>query len=299
MLPVSLVIPTRNRGRLLRETLESILAGDELPEEIVLADQSDEPDDLERLVEAHECELVHVRVDGTGASRARNAAVAAASRPVLVFTDDDVLADKAWLRTLVAALLAGPERGAVSGAVLPAADADAIGYVPSVTRRTEPELFSGRLFADVLFSNNMALRRSAFDEVGLFDERLGPGSPFRNAEDNDLGFRLLEAGYRIAFVPDAILHHRAWRDRRAFVSLNWDYGFGQGAFYAKHSSLRDRHMLLRLGRNAAWRVRRIPHHLRGDRLEAVGDAVYLVAMLAGTAGWLVRVRLLRGSAGRP
>ena len=79
MLPVSLVIPTRNRGRLLRETLESILAGDELPEEIVLADQSDEPDDLEGLVEGCGCALVHVRVEGTGASRARNAAVAAAA----------------------------------------------------------------------------------------------------------------------------------------------------------------------------------------------------------------------------
>jgi hypothetical protein len=66
VLPVSLVIPTRNRGRLLQETLESILAGDELPEEIVLADQSDEPEDLTGLVEARGCELVDVRVEGTG-----------------------------------------------------------------------------------------------------------------------------------------------------------------------------------------------------------------------------------------
>jgi len=281
---------------MLRETIESILAGDELPAQIVIVDQGDEPADLSSVAESAGCDVVQVRVPAMGASRARNEGIAAAREPILVFTDDDVQVDPGWLRILVTRLTDAPERTAVTGRVLPGVDEAGIGHVPSVSRRTDPEVFSGRLYADVLFSNNMALRRSAFDEVGRFDERLGPGSPFRNAEDNDLGFRLLEAGYQIAFVPEAVVYHRAWRGRRATVALGWEYGFGQGAFYAKHASVRDRHMLRRLGRNIRWRLRRIPSHVRHDRLEAAADTMYLCGLVAGSAAWWLRVSLLRGFA---
>jgi GT2 family glycosyltransferase len=64
---------------------------------------------------------------------------------------------------------------------------------------------------DVLWGNNIAIQRSAIVKVGAFDERFGAGSNFPSSEDNDLGFRLLEAGYRIIYMPKATLYHRAWR----------------------------------------------------------------------------------------
>jgi len=41
--PASLVLCTRNRPPLLADTLRSILDGEEVPAEIVVVDQSDEP----------------------------------------------------------------------------------------------------------------------------------------------------------------------------------------------------------------------------------------------------------------
>jgi hypothetical protein len=41
-LPSSLIICSRNRPRLLLDTVESVLAGEELPTEIVVVDQGDE-----------------------------------------------------------------------------------------------------------------------------------------------------------------------------------------------------------------------------------------------------------------
>jgi GT2 family glycosyltransferase len=281
-LPVSVIIATRDRPELLRQSIESILAGDSLPAELIVADQSTgEPASLPA---SDEVEIVHLPLESTGLSRGRNAAIAAARNDVLAFTDDDVEVKADWLRRLVEALLAAPERTAVTGTVLPPATGYPPGHVPSMTYRTERATFSGRLFADVLFPNNMAIRRAAFHEVGTFDERLGAGTDFGGAEDNDFGFRLLEAGYEIAFVPDAALHHLGARQGRELARLNWAYGRGQGAFYAKHMSVSDRFMLRRFGRNAAFRVRRLTRALRGER-QVLVEGIYLIGLFSGALGW--------------
>jgi GT2 family glycosyltransferase len=276
---ISLVIPTRDRPQMLAETVASILAGDRLPAEIVVADQSSGP--RARLPEREGVDVVHLQLSSAGLSRARNAAIAVARHELLVFTDDDVLVETDWLGRLVDALLAAPPRSAVTGTVLPATTE---GHVPSVTHRTQPEVFSGRPFADPLFPNNMALRRAAFDEIGLFDERLGAGAEFPSAEDSDFGYRLLEAGYEIAFVPEAVLYHRGVRRGRQLAALDWAYGRGQGAFYAKHMSLSDRHIMRRFGRNVAFRLRRMPPIVRGDR-GAAREAIYLAGLVVGSLQW--------------
>lgn len=264
---------------MLLDTVRSILAGDRLPSELIIADQSAGPPLA--LPADGEVDVVHLHLSSVGLSRARNAAIAAARHDVLVFTDDDVLVAPDWLRRLVDALLAARPRTAVTGTVLPATTD---GHVPSVTYRTQPEIFYGRPFADPLFPNNMAVGRLAFEDVGLFDVRLGAGAAFPAAEDSDFGYRLLEAGWQIAFVPEAILHHRGARRGRDLVALDWAYGRGQGAYYAKHMSLADRHMFRRFGRNAGFRLRRMSPALRGDR-QALREGVYLAGLVAGALGW--------------
>ena len=276
---VSVIIPTRDRPQDLLDTVRSILAGTTLPAEIVVGDQS--TGSRASLPAGDGVDVVHLHLRSIGVSRARNEAIAAARHDVLVFTDDDVLVEPDWLEQLCGALETAPPRTAVTGAVLPAT---AGGHVPSVTHRTEPQVFEGRPFADPLFSNNMALRRSALAEVGLFDERFGAGAVFSNAEDNDLGFRLLEAGYRVQFVPSAVLYHRGVRRGRALARLDWSYGRGQGAYYAKHMRRSDLHMLRRLRRNVGYRLRRLAPALRGDR-GALREGVYLAGLMTGVAGW--------------
>jgi GT2 family glycosyltransferase len=276
VLPVSVVIPTRDRHEQLAELLRTILAGTHLPAEIVVADQSREAVPVEG--GSGDVDIRHLRLARAGASHGRNEGIRAARHDIVVLIDDDTAVDEAWLVRLVDALVGATPRTVVTGAVLASPES---GPAPSVTSLTEETVFSGRPFLDPLFSNNMALRRDAFDDVGLFDERLGGGAPFPAAEDNDLGYRLLEAGYQVRFVPDAIVWHLgAWRDRPR-RALDWAYGRGQGGYYAKHLRLRDRYMLRRFWRNVTERVRR-PRR----------EGVYLVAMLLGAADWTVRYRVL-------
>jgi GT2 family glycosyltransferase len=294
----SVVIVTRDRPEFLREAVHSILAGTLLPDEIVIVDQGTGSEVALATFDAGACEIRFVRSAGGGAGRGRNQGIDVARHPLIAFTDDDVLVEAAWLEQMLTSLRRGGKRTVITGRVLPAPNPGP-GRAMSVKTEQRPEQYEGRLKVDVLFSNSMALFSSALDEVGGFDERLGPGSRYSSSEDNDLGYRLLEAGYRIHYVPEAVLYHRAWRHGGELRLLNWMYGRGQGAFYAKHLSLRDPHMLTRfvgLFRERGVRIARRP--LRQRSLSGHGDVIYSVGAFSAFFEWLVVERLVPRMTGR-
>jgi GT2 family glycosyltransferase len=290
--PTSLIICTRNRPELLCDTVNSILAGRVVPTELVIVDQSDSLHPPPPMPKTYRpCEIRHLPSRSIGLSRARNEGIAAARFEWLIFTDDDMLLDRDWFDTLMRTLvLAGP-KAVVTGSVRPSESEVEGGFVPSATSNESAVIYEGRVAADVLFPANMAMHRSAFQSVGLFDERLGAGTRFPGAEDNDLCLRLLDAGYRIVYEPQAITYHRAWRSPREYVPMRWKYGLGQGAFFAKHFSWRDRFMIRR-AIASLWEhtSRNVRYAFRRSRVQVLGDAVYILGILSGITQWL----LIRG-----
>jgi glycosyltransferase involved in cell wall biosynthesis len=172
----SLIICSRNRPQLLLDAVESVLAGEQVPSEIILIDQSDVPNPaLKQKQEFRGCWIRYHWTDSRGVSVARNAGAMAAQHDVLVFMDDDMIAPSDWFGTLVLALIRLGHRGVVTGQVAPAA---AGGFAPSTKVDPTPALYEGRTGTDILYTGNMALYRATFIEVGGFDERLGPGTAF-------------------------------------------------------------------------------------------------------------------------
>jgi GT2 family glycosyltransferase len=288
IVPSSVIICSRNRPRLLLETVESILQCEPLPAEIVVVDQSDQDSaPLDRLQDVPGCDVRYLWSPSQGLSRARNEGAAAARHEILVYCDDDMRASASWIGALVGALAeAGPD-AAASGKVVAGAPEAKDGFTPAVAPGDEPLVYSGRLDIDVLAGCNMGMYRSAFDNLGGFDERLGAGARYPAAEDNDFGFRLLEGGYRILYVPEAIMYHRAWRAGPDYPRVRWQYGRGKGGFYAKHLSSSDGHMLRRARKDVARRLLRLPRVVwRSPRL-AAGDALYTLGIFAGGTSWLI------------
>jgi GT2 family glycosyltransferase len=288
-LPTStVVIATRDRPELLRATVASVLAGETVPEEIVIADQSAEP------VEIAGARTLSVPPRGLSASR--NRGIEAAGGEVVLLTDDDILVAPGWHRAFLDALVAGGSRTVATGRVVIGEPEVPRGFAPSSAVSVEPATYRGRLPLDVLAGGNMAAWREALLGIGLFDERLGAGTAFPAAEDNDLGFRLLEAGHEIVYVPEALAIHRAWRSDRSHLVLRWRYGRGKGGFYTKHASRADRHMLVRMRRDIGPRLAKVPRSLRGRRRAAAGDVVYVAGIVAGSASWVWKERVRRRAA---
>jgi len=239
---VSVVMPTRDRAHLIEGALRSILANTYRDFELVLVDQGSDGGAAivaERLAQS-DPRVRAVRDSKPGASRARNLGAASSSGEFIVFIDDDCEAEPDWLEHLVAALDAHPDAGIACGSV-PSAPCDGTkgfiwGWVPS-----KPRYLKGRLgkLLDGGISANMAFRRTAFEQVGGFDELLGPGSHFVAMEDQEAAYRVLRAGYALLHVPDATVIHYGFRDwtsasgliRRTYVAI--------AAAYMKHARRGD------------------------------------------------------------
>ncbi len=282
----SLIICSRDRPELLAETVASVLAGDAVPTEIVIVDQSVVPHPTLPTLTSQACAIRYIPSRSIGLCRARNEAVAAARYELLAFTDDDMRAEPAWYGTLLRALIAARPRAVVTGRVLAAEPDRPGGFAPALVDSPAPAQYAGRIWSDVLAAGHMAMERSAIAEVGPFDERLGAGGRFPAADDNEFGYRLLEAGYRIVYEPRAVLYHRAWRTSRDFLPLRWSYGRGKGGFYAKHLSLRDPYILGRLTWDLGRRVLWLPYRILRRQQRAIGDIVYGAGVLRGLVEWL-------------
>jgi GT2 family glycosyltransferase len=286
----SLIICSRNRPQLLWETIQSILKGDEIPTEMIIVDQSEMPNPrLENFQPERACKFHYLWSEEKGVSLARNLAASKATYPILVFTDDDMLATPTWFGSLVRALLAVGPRGVVTGQVLAEAD-NHEGRVPSTRNDNQAAIYRGRVERDVLFTGNMIIYRSVFDDVGGFDTRLGPGTLFPAAEDNDFAFRLLETGYSIVYDPYPKLYHRVWRSRSQSLWLYWSYGCGQGGFYAKYFSAKDIYMMKRMARDLGGYLLRFPYRIVWRRNQAWQDLFFVAGLLYGAARWRIKRR---------
>ncbi len=288
----SLVICTRNRPQLLSETVDSILAGSQVPTEIVIVDQSLQPHPtLATFQPDRACTLRYIWSQSRGLSCARNEGLRAVQHEWIAIVDDDMYVHHDWFSVLMCALINAGPKAVVTGQVRASESEVAGGFVPSTIEDQTPAVYQGRVLIEVLSAGNMALSCAAIEEVGVFDERLGAGARFRSAEDNDLGYRLLEAGYRVLYVPEAIVHHRAWRSEREYVPLRWSYGYGRGAFFAKHLDWRDRFMLRRMLKAYGHYIgRTVRYALVRSRRQTIGDVVFILGMLAGSCKWLLTQR---------
>jgi GT2 family glycosyltransferase len=261
---------------------------------MVVIDQSAYPhSDLAEMGEIRGCRVRYVHSASAGLSRARNIALREASRDVVVMIDDDMFVEEGWLASLLDALPAG-SGGVATGRVLAAPDEGRGGTVPSaalVTRET-PAVYRGLQPLDIVPGANVALRRDFVLGLGGYDERLGAGTRFMAADDNDLGHRLLLAGGEVRHVPAAVVLHRAWRSEGELVRLRWGYGRGKGAFYAKHAGLRDHWILRRAVKDVRTRLCRALRAAVREPRTTVRELLSLGGMASGALDWLVRERIL-------
>lgn len=229
---VSVVIPTHERPDDLIRCLESLSGIHAGGHEVIVVDNAAATNRTAAVVERFGARYL---IEPTaGANRARNAGWAAARHDIVAFVDDDVVVSRPWLAA-IGERFDDPMVACVTGLVLPLELETTAQEEFELYCQHRRDLHSREFSRDVLrpsaagvvgMGANMAFRREVLAALGGFDPRFGPGTPTRTGDETDMFARVLDAGWHIAYTPDAYVWHRHRRTAREVRSCVFGYGVG-------------------------------------------------------------------------
>jgi len=263
---VSIAIPTYNRGPILIETLERLLALTPPAAEIVVVDQTKSyPPELEARLNAwSKADAIRwIRLPEPSIPHAMNEALRAASQPIVLFVDDDIIPSPTLAQEHERAYADGV--WAVVGQVLQPGEKvthvdDALLHRGPLRDLEYP--FNNDVAGDVenVIACNLSVDRERALSIGGFDENfLAAAYRF----ESDFARRIVDAGGRIRFEPRANIDHlhvptggvRAHGDHRRTAAPT--HSAGDYYFALWHVRPFGRYALRRFVRNVATR-----YHLR-------------------------------------
>ena len=290
---ISVIVPTHNRREPLMRLLRALEQQRPVPggfEVVVVADGStdDTPDAINSTPWPFSIRLLEQ--PALGPSAARNHGASQATGRTLLFLDDDVephpdvvCAHHCFHSTCANAVGVGDLPPVVHEG----------GLFGVIVRGWWEGMYDGprepghRYVYRDLLSGHFSIARSAFNALGGFDSTL------RCHEDYELGYRVIESGMTLRFVPDAIAWHHERSDLTKLLRRKYDEGIADVQLLRRNPEMRD---LLPLSRP-------LPHRAGGRLLlrlawerPALGDfaAKHLESMLRP-----VRIRAAAFSLARP
>ena len=214
---VTVIIPVKNGGPLLRECLSAVFQQKtDFPFDVLCVDSGSRDDSLE-IIRSFPARLMEIDPATFGHGRTRNLAIEHSHTPfVALITQDAVPADRSWLQELIQPMLDNEEVAGVFGRHAPHPGCipgeaymlerhfAGFGSDTSLVRiKPGPEGWDhyerNRSFYRFFSDNNAALRRSVWARI-----------PYRDVEfmeDQMWASDILEAGYIKAYAPRSVVRH--------------------------------------------------------------------------------------------
>jgi glycosyltransferase involved in cell wall biosynthesis len=194
---ISIVLTTYNSEKVIEKTLRSIIEQDFLlnSAELIIVDGCSKDNTLkiiEKFIEYYAKNFYDVKViahdTNYGISKARNDGLKVSRGKYILILDHDVIMP----RDVLAKLLQ----------YLESIDKKVVAVIPlhnntckDTIRSWEYIIRKGKTWRTNAITSCALVRRELFDEIGLYDETLGP--PYTIYEDIELGARALSKGYKI------------------------------------------------------------------------------------------------------
>jgi glucosyl-dolichyl phosphate glucuronosyltransferase len=211
-LSISVILCTRNRASGLEYALAA-LGNVKVPAkwkvEVIVVDNAstDNTAAVAQNAKLQKMEVRYLFEPKKGKANALNSGLAQAQSEIILFIDDDVLVAEDWLEQIVAPLL-NNKCDAVTGQITLAPELMRSWMTPMhrwwLASSIDAQAHGG---SRELIGANMGFRRSVLKRVPAFDPELGPGARGLG-EDTLFGWQLVEAGFKIEYVPQAAIIHQ-------------------------------------------------------------------------------------------
>jgi cellulose synthase/poly-beta-1,6-N-acetylglucosamine synthase-like glycosyltransferase len=226
---VAVIVPVYNGVATIGDCLDSLLRLDypAARHEVIVVDNAS-TDATPRILADYGGQIRVCLEERRGAAAARNRGLRATGADVVAFTTAECTVEPGWLRALVAPLI-DPGIGATGGRVRGRAAASRIEAFGEHLHDQAHAI--ERAVPPYILAMSWASRREVLESVGAFDEALP------HASDVDCAWRLLTAGYRLVYVPQAIAHRRNPATARSLLRAGYARGRDMVRVRARHREL--------------------------------------------------------------
>jgi glycosyltransferase involved in cell wall biosynthesis len=226
---VSVVIAAYNAERTIREAVTQSLTQTKgsLEVEVIVVDDGSTDGTV---AIAKSAGALVIRQENAGPARARNRGWEAATGQLICFTDSDCVPKVDWLENLLDGFTDW-QVGAVAGSY------DIANSRSWLARWVHQEIMKrhGQMpsYVRAFGSYNVAMPRYVLQATGGFE----PAYRRASGEDNDLSYRIIKKGWRIAFRPRARVSHFHPESLWKYLMAQYRHGFWRAKLYKDHPDM--------------------------------------------------------------
>ena len=215
---ISIIVPVYNTSKYIDRCMKALLGQDYPREhfEIIAVDNGSSDDSRRRL---GRYPVIVIDEPRRGSYAARNAGVRVSSGRLLAFTDSDCAPRPDWLRTIERGL-ARPERLVVQGQRVVTAESFLLQALNRYECAKDAHVLSGEQTKKYYgYTNNMGMRREAYERYGPFIERdRGADTIFVRSVVDD------ESCAAVGYAAGMVIHHLEMNGFRDYLKKMFIYG---------------------------------------------------------------------------
>lgn len=199
----SIIIPTFNRSKLLKECVDSLLSQTHRDLEIIIVDDGSTDGTQQTVtgIAQKDNRVKYYSRPHLGAQAARNFGLTKATGDFICFFDSDDMWPPDYIETMVKALNTRPDFGAAYSRIMRYSDGEIVGQYGAIANPPSgyitADLFSGKPF---ILPSSAIFRKDAWADI-FWDEAL------KNRQDFDVFLRI-STRIKFAYIPDTYAIHR-------------------------------------------------------------------------------------------
>ncbi len=206
----SVIVPTYNRAGRIGSCIDALRRQQcPWPFEIIIVNDGSTDDTVSVLRKFPEVRVITQANSGPAA--ARNRGVREAAGEIVLFTDDDCEPFADWMKEMLGAF-DDPEVVGAKG-IYRTRQRELIARFVQIEYEDRYRLMARHPTIDFIDTYSAAFRRDRFIEIGGYD----PAFPIACCEDSELSYRMAARGWKMVFVPTAVVWHHHPDNLRTYL----------------------------------------------------------------------------------